>query len=70
MENNLKKLNSTYSYLKKNLTNKNVEKLATAKQTVKDTKSFVNLVENPSGNYSTFNNNLSEADSTLSTDIQ
>jgi len=70
MDDNLKKLNSTYSDLQKNVTDKNVEKLATAKQTVKDTREFVNTVENPSGNYSTFNNNVSDADSALSTDIQ
>lgn len=70
MDDNLKKLNSTYSSLQKNVTSKNEAKLTTAKQTVKDTRNFVKIVENPSGNYSTFNDNLSDADSTLSTDVQ
>ncbi|AVK60320.1 hypothetical protein C5Z25_00355 [Lactobacillus sp. CBA3605] len=69
MDTALSHLESTYATLKQNVTNKNETKLADAKKAVKDAKKFVNLVENPSGNYSTFSDNISEADANLSDDL-
>lgn len=69
MDTALKHLESTYAKCRENVTAKNQAKLTKAKQTVKDAKHFVKLVESPSGNYATFSSNVSDADSTLSTDL-
>lgn len=69
MDANLASLESTYKKLTNNVTAKNTEKLAKAKKTVTDAKAFVNTVEDPSGNYGTFSNKVSENDSALGNDL-
>ncbi|MGX6402479.1 hypothetical protein ACWM0Y_15305 [Lactiplantibacillus plantarum] len=63
-------MDNSYTTLKKNKTVKNNAKFKQATKIRSEAKKFSNLVTDPSGNYSTFTDNITEVDNALSSDVE
>lgn len=70
LDSSLAGVEATYKRLKKNVTSKNTDKLEEMEKTIKSVRNLVKIVRNPSGNYTTFSDKFSDADSEVSTNLE